>query len=187
MYVKVRAITDDKLCYDMALATINKKSDKEPTPEWMNKLYRSEHSPARAKWFLVEFIDVPYWVINHIVRHTNGVQPYIGTQRTDRTGVARNTLPQDNPIYAAYLINAQAMINISRKRLCNMASQETRKLWQMVKDEMYDVDPELSDYMVRECVYRNGLCPEFNSCGFNKSSSMYLEVVPYVELFEGGR
>ena len=57
------------------------------------------------------------------------------------------------------------MINISRKRLCNCASQETRVAWQKVKDEVAKVEPELASCMVKECVYR-GFCPEMFSCGY---------------------
>lgn len=62
-------------------------------------------------------------------------------------------------------VNAQALINISRKRLCGKASKETREAWRAVKKEMEKVDPVMASVMVPECVYR-GFCPERKSCGF---------------------
>ena len=61
--------------------------------------------------------------------------------------------------------NAQALINISRKRLCYCASKETREVWQMVKNEMEKVGPIMVKHMCKECTYR-GFCSEMKSCGF---------------------
>ena len=61
--------------------------------------------------------------------------------------------------------NAQALIFISRRRLCNQASPETRAAWQEVKEQVSAVDPVLGSVMVPECIYR-GFCPEFHSCGY---------------------
>ena len=65
--------------------------------------------------------------------------------------------------------NAQALINISRKRLCSCASADTREAWKQVKAAIAKVDPVLADKMVPECIYR-GFCPEFLSpCGYSKT------------------
>ena len=71
--------------------------------------------------------------------------------------------------------NFQALINISRKRLCNCASKETREAWQMVKDEIAKVEPELASVMVKECIYR-GFCPEMFSCGYHKTEAFKKEL-----------
>ena len=57
------------------------------------------------------------------------------------------------------VLNAQDLINISRKRLCNCASKETREIWEEVRRKIGEIDPEVASHMVRECVYR-GFCPE---------------------------
>ena len=61
--------------------------------------------------------------------------------------------------------NAQALIFISRRRLCGQASPETRDAWKEVKEKITQVDPVLGSVMVPECIYR-GFCPEFHSCGY---------------------
>ena len=60
--------------------------------------------------------------------------------------------------------NAQAFINISRKRLCiGCASTETREAWELVIEYLKEVDPILASKCVPECIYR-GFCPETDRC-----------------------
>ena len=59
--------------------------------------------------------------------------------------------------------NAQAIINISRKRLCSCASKETREAWGQVVEKLKEVDPVLAEVCVPECIYR-GFCPEIDRC-----------------------
>ena len=60
--------------------------------------------------------------------------------------------------------NAQAFINISRKRLCyGCASKETREAWELVIEYLREVDPILAEKCVPECLYR-GFCPEKKRC-----------------------
>ena len=73
---------------------------------------------------------------------------------------------------------SQALITISRKRLCSGASAETRQAWQLLKDEIAKVEPELASCMVRECVYR-GFCPEMHGCGFDKTEEYKKELERY--------
>ena len=98
-----------------------------------------------------------------------GIEHFITTQRTDRTGISRDELPQNSLVNHECEANAQALITISRKRLCHCASPETRQAWQKAKNEIALVEPELASVMVKECVYRNGLCPEMFTCGYNKT------------------
>ncbi len=109
---------------------------------------------------------------------------WITTQRSDRTGVNRDESPQGSLVNHACEADAQALINISRKRLCYCASKETREAWQEIKNKVAFVEPEITSVMVKECVYRNGLCPEFKSCGHNKSDAFKLELADYVRGFE---
>lgn len=60
--------------------------------------------------------------------------------------------------------NAQAFINISRKRLCmGCTSPETRLAWKLVIDALREVDPILAEKCAPECIYR-GFCPETERC-----------------------
>lgn len=78
-------------------------------------------------------------------------------------------------------MNAQALIDLAKLRLCNHASLETRKITQLIKDKVDLVDADLASMMVRKCVYRNGLCGE--SCGFNHSNQWVGEMHDYLDNF----
>ena len=148
-----------------AMNTIGKDNGKYPSSEWKTNILHAEHSPIRLLMFTIRFYDIPYWIVGHFVRHKIGVEHFVSTQRTDRTGINRNELPQNNPVDYTMVANAQALINISRKRLCHQASPETRQAWLMVREALDNVgESELAQAMIPECVYR-GFCPEIRSCG----------------------
>lgn len=140
--------------------------DKEPTDTFKRKILKAEHSPVRLLEYDIIVEDVPYYVIMHLVRHFNGIEKFVATSREDRTGVPREERKQTDHIDAMFSVNAQAMLNISRVRLCRQASKETRELWRMIVDAVGEIDPIVRAFCVPNCVYR-GLCPEIKTCGFN--------------------
>lgn len=164
---------------DATMTTIGKTTGKYPTSEWKRKLIMSEHSPIRKLSFCWRWNGLPYFVSTHIVRHKVGIDHWVSTQRTDRTGEDRSVKPQSAPVNHECMANAQALLTISRKRLCNCASQETREAWQMVKNKVAEVEPELASCMVKECVYR-GFCPEMFGCGFDKTEKFKKEREEYI-------
>ena len=145
------------------LNTVGKKSTKAPTDEWKRKLLRAEHSPIRELWFGIK-MKIPYWVSVHFVRHHIGVNHYVQTQRTDRTNIDRNFLPQDAMVSHIMSINVQELMFMARKRLCKQASEETRAVMQLICSEVVKVCPELDGLLVPLCKYRNGICTEMFSC-----------------------
>lgn len=163
---------------DSTMNTIGKTTGSYPTSEWKRKLIMSEHSPIRRIKFYWRWNGIKSWVTVHFTRHKIGIEHWVTTQRTDRTNVDRNLSPQGTLINHACEANAQALINISRKRLCNCASKETREAWQLVKNEVAKVEPELASCMVRECVYR-GFCPEIFSCKYVKTEEYQKELEAY--------
>ena len=166
---------------DATMNTIGKNTGKYPTSEWKRNLILSEHSPIRKLKIAWKWEQLKYWISVHIVRHKHGIEHFVSTQRTDRTNVNRDELPQNSLVNHECEANAQALINISRKRLCNCASLETRQAWQEVKNKVAEVEPELAKCMVRECVYRNGFCPEMFPCGYNKTEAFEKELKDYLE------
>ena len=141
---------------------------KEPSSLWKKRILYAEHSPIRNLIFVIKIYDLPSWVSVHLVRHKIGIDHFVSTQRTDRTGKDRELLPQNSPVTHQITVNAQALINISRKRLCKCASLETQNVWKMVLETIKDSQPELYCVCVPECIYR-GFCPEMNSCGYYKT------------------
>lgn len=158
--------------------TIGKSTGQYPTSDWKRKLLMSEHSPIRKLKINWKWIDLKSWVSVHIVRHKHGIEHFITTQRTDRTGISRDELPQGALVKHECEANAQALINISRRRLCNGASKETREAWQEVKNRVAEVELELASCMVKECVYR-GFCPEMFSCNYHKTEAFKNELLEY--------
>lgn len=151
---------------DAARTTVHKEAGEgEPVPLWKKKILLAEHSPIRKLVFNFKWSNLMSWVSVHLVRHKIGIEHFVSTQRSDRTGIDRNKLPQDSLINHEISINAQAIITISRKRLCSCASKETREAWQLFLNSFKEKEPELYSVCVKECLYR-GFCPEMKSCGY---------------------
>lgn len=130
----------------------------------------------------VDFVweNIKQWITAHFVRHHVGVEKFVHTQRDDRRdlGVPRDELPQGAENDMMMTCNAQALINISRKRLCANAHKETREAWKLVVDEVKRQDPVLGSVLVPECIYR-GFCPEIKSCGFCKTEAYQKQLKEY--------
>lgn len=146
--------------------TDNKEdTSKEATEKFVKQLLISEHSPirlARIKW---SWDGIKSWISVHFARHWLGWEKWVSTQRTDRTGVNRDKSPQDTPVNMDVEANAQALINVSRYRLCKQASKETREYVMDLKASIKEKgQKEISNVMVPNCIYRMG-CPEFKCCG----------------------
>lgn len=176
--VKVTAVTDWDLVYSLALATAGMTPKSTPNVQWKSKIMKAMHSPIRALQFKVE-ITIPYWVSVHLVRHNVGVQHYVQSQRVDRTGEERDSKPQDAPVRHTMLINAEALVNISRRRLCYLASPETRRAWTVVIKALKEVDPVVGAYCVPQCI-AFGHCIEMKGCG------RYPKWLAYREKYERG-
>jgi hypothetical protein len=151
-----------------------------PSDRWKKTALLAEHSMIRKIHFKWVWIKLKSWISVHFVRHKIGIEHWVSTQRTDRTGIDRDKLPQDSPVNHEADANAQALITISRKRLCSQADPETRQAWSEVKDKMQTIDPVIASVMVRECVYR-GFCPEFHCCGYVNTEAYQEELKKYRE------
>ena len=150
-----------------ARSTINLEGEGKnyPADGWKKTILLAEHSPIRKIRFSWKWGDLKSWISVHFVRHNHGILHYVGTQRTDRTGRNRDEEKQSALVGHECEANAQALIFISRRRLCSQAAQETREAWRAVVDEVKKADPVLGSVLVPECIYR-GFCPEFQSCGY---------------------
>ena len=163
---------------DATMNTIGFSKGKYPDFEWKKKMILAEHSPIRKIKFSWRWVDIKYWVSVHLVRHWLGIVHFVKTQRTDRTNIDRNDLPQGALVNHEAEANAQALINISRRRLCGCASPETREAWKMVKNEVEKVDPAVAHGMVKDCIYR-GHCYEMYACGYHKTEAFKKELEEY--------
>ena len=164
-----------------ANTTINKEEGiKEPSSLWKKRMLLCEHSPTRQLLIKAKWYDLMYWVSVHLVRHKFGIEHWVRTQRTDRTEFNRNNLPQGSLVEHEIEVNAQSIINISRRRLCNSASKETREAWKEFLNSFKENQQELFNVCVPDCIYR-GWCYEFKSCGYHKTDDYKKKLEEYRE------
>lgn len=159
MQITVTKITD-KALLDLACSyTVNKDVHVKD----LKAFYMSEHSPIRTQLFLIEMKDIPTFVSVHFVRHNVGVIHFVKSNRIDRGG--NDTVDRMSPVNHMMIANAQAVINMARKRLCSKASIETQEVMSIIVNKIDEVDHDLACCLVPECEYRGG-CTELSSCGY---------------------
>ena len=168
MEISIKKIGEWENVKEAALFTIGKKyiSGNKISSSWKKKILLCEHSPIRENFITWEWHGIKSWISVHFVRHKIGIEHFVKTQREDRTGIPRDNKPQAELVNHRCSANFQAIINISRKRLClGQPHKETRKVWKLFLREIKEIEPELFSVAVPECIYR-GFCPEFNPCGY---------------------
>lgn len=170
MKITITPITESKRVLDKCRTTVSKEPSKNPRPStaFLDNIYMSEHSPIREKLFDIHIEDIPYAISTHICRHHAGIEKYVGTSRADRTGVDRSERSQMDLVSMDITVNAQALINMSKVRLCWCADKDARKVMFEIVKQIKDIEPELGNKLVPSCVYR-GFCSENNKeCGYDK-------------------
>lgn len=166
----------------------------DPSSNFKKRILIAEHGPIRSISVRFRWSDIKYWVAMHWKTHT--WMSNVNTQRNDRQdNYDRNAARQDAPVTFIGEMNAQHTIDTMRKRLCRMASNETRELAEDFKRTLRTVEPEWSDVLVPNCVYR-GSCPEASTCGYYKvlcsknidcmSTDIQTRYDAYNEVFYGG-
>jgi len=166
MEITVKQVTSWERVATAARMTVHKAAlGHEPTDDFKKRILRAEHSPIRQLEYDITIKDVPYFVVMHLVRHHIGIEKFVATSREDRTGIKRDERKQTDLVDCMFSCNVQALISISRKRLCACADSSTRATWRVVVEKLREIDPVLADACVPDCVYR-GRCPELYSCGY---------------------
>lgn len=155
-------------------ATVSKEAlEKEPSPAFKKSILIAEHNPIRFLRISWEWREIKSWCATHFARHVH-LDKYISTQRDDRTGRDRDSAPQSAPVTFIGDGNAQALIDMMRKRLCRQAHPETRAYAEDLKDAITELDPYVGEVLVPNCVYR-GACPELKPCGTYEAFRAYVE------------
>ena len=163
--IRVPMEEDWMLCKRCALVTAGKLPVMPPDFEWKKRMLGAMHSPVRVLNFVISLTDIPYYVSTHLVRHVHAV-PFVKSQRNDRQNeYDRTKAPQDAPVDMLWYMNAEELVTIAHKRLCNQASAETRDVVKEICRQVTEACPEFEDVLVPLCVYRGGVCTEFSPCG----------------------
>lgn len=135
----------------------------EPSKAFKRRILIAEHDPIRDIEIKFRWKDMPYWIAMHFKTHI--WRSRTNSQRPDRQfEYDREKAPQDAPVDFIGDPNVQHLIDTSRKRLCYQAAPETRKYWENLKATLHEIEPEISNVMTTNCVYRCGCC-ETPSCG----------------------
>ena len=150
---------------DDCRATVGKPPlGREPSDKFKREAVIAEHEPIRAIEVRFAWNRIPYWVAMHFKTHIWRCRTI--TQRNDRQQkYDRNKAPQDAPVNFIGSMNTQHHIDTSRKRLCFKAAPETREYMEDYKRTLRPIEPQISDAMVPNCIYRCG-CPEQSGCGW---------------------
>lgn len=146
---------------------------KEPSSKFKRAILIAEHDPIRDIIIKFRWKKLPYWVAMHWKTHI--WRSRCRSQRNDRqSAYNREKAPQDSPVEFIGDLNAQHGIDTWRKRLCYTASPQTRECAENFKKELHSYEPEISNVLVPNCIYRCG-CPEINGCMWFKQ---FLETYP---------
>ena len=172
-YIIVEKLTDKDLLQWACSLTIDSDSTMS-----LDRIYRNEHSPLRTQLFKVSMYGIPTFVSTHFVRHNVGIiGHYCKTQRDDRIGETEGDKHDRwTPTNHGILCNAQALINMARKRLCYCSHWATTNIMEKIKDTVEGVDSALARRMIPECEYRGGVCHEDRICGRRKGIKHWKEV-----------
>lgn len=167
MVVKLLKYPDDDdwmECKARALETVGMRPVTPPDHKWKHSILEARHSPIRHLMFAFE-IECPYWVSTHLCRHIHA-QPYVRSQRNDRQDeYDRNAARQDVTVRMIWDMNAEELMVIANKRMCNQAAVETRYVVREMCQQVIDVCPEFEGLLVPLCEYCGGVCHEMRSCG----------------------
>lgn len=118
--------------------------------------------------------------VENISKHPNGKDESVDI--FNRIHDLPNNFDRLAPTDLMGILNAQAIINISRDRLCAAASKETREVWENVITQLAYCDPELANHCVRPCV-ANGVCRE-HKCNFIDTTAYCEQRAEYIALFD---
>lgn len=161
----------EEVVNDCRMTVSKEELGHEPSQTFKKAILISEHDPIRDIEVKFRWASIKYWVAMHWKTHI--WRSRTNTQRNDRQdNYDRNKAPQDSPVEFIGDANAQHLIDTMRKRLCYMAAPETRKYAEDLKETLHGIEPELSDVLVPNCVYRCG-CPENGKCKFFENVIKY--------------
>lgn len=146
------------------LVTVGKETKTPPNFEWKSSILEARHSTIRELKFAFLLKNIPYWVSTHLVRHVHA-QPYVKSQRNDRQKeYDRTKAPQDAPVDMIWTMNAEELMVIANKRLCNQAAEDTRNVVKRMCELVIEKRPEFMGKLVPICVWQGGVCHEMFPC-----------------------
>ena len=137
----------------------------EPDFSWKQRILEARHSPIRYLQYSFLFQDIPSNISVHLCRHIHA-QPYVSSLRNDRqTQMDGDSAPRNTPVNMIIDVNAEELMIIANKRLCNKASVKTREAVQEMCRLASEATPEISRMLIPMCEFHGGVCHEMMPCG----------------------
>ena len=159
---------DWRRCKQRALVTMYGKGTtlpKVPTSKWKRRILAARHSPIRCLRYSFLITDIPSNIATHLCRHVHS-QPYVSSLRNDRqTVMDGDEAPRNTPVNMIWDLNAEELMVVANKRLCNLASPKTRDVIRQACILAEAATPELDGLLVPECERHGGRCYEMKGCG----------------------
>jgi hypothetical protein len=141
-----------------AVASVTMPGPLKTTSITLSDAYARGHSIIRSQIFYIRMHDVQAFVSSHFARHKH-VEHFIQSNRNDKNG-SEQAADRQTLIRHDMLINAESLISMSGKRLCGKSHVDTVRTMRTICTEIRKIDPDLYEYLVPQCIYRNGWCPE---------------------------
>lgn len=136
-----------------------------PSAELLHDILCARHTPIRVLNFAFLIEGIPSNTSTHLARHVHAT-PFISTLRNDRQSqMDGDKAPRDTPVNMIYYCNAEELMVIANKRLCNRAAERTREVVKRMCEAAIGAMPELRGLLVPMCEYCGGVCHEIHGCG----------------------
>lgn len=136
-----------------------------PSSKLLRDVLNARHSPVRVLNFAFLIENIPSNTATHFARHVHAV-PFVSSLRNDRQDrMNGDEAPRNTPVDMIFFCNAEELMTIANKRLCSKASAKTREVAGMMRDEVAKVMPEITEFLVPNCLWHGGVCHELESCG----------------------
>lgn len=166
-----------------AYMTIGKETEKVPDAKWKGRILGSRETPIRRLRFSFTLKGIPSYVSTHLCRHAIA-QPYVrrtvvgkellyidntdmetdlSAMNSPEMAIDRSRVSQMTPVNMIWDMNAETLMHIMNRRLCNNADEVTRKVVEMMKELVIESNPEFEPHLVPMCEYL-GRCTAMHSC-----------------------
>lgn len=155
-------------CKQRACITMGLKAKNAPSTAWKMSILEARHSPIRVLRYSFLIKDIPSNTATHFARHVHA-QPYISSLRNDRQEkIDGDNAPRNSPVDMILDVNAEELMVMANKRLCQCAAEKTREVMSMMCEIAKLYTPEIGDFLVPMCEYHGGVCHEMQGCGMHE-------------------
>ena len=125
----------------------------------------AEHSPIRCIQFDIRLLVYSFVSVHLRTHNKTGQLHFVESLREDRTKRTDIEGGRYDLVRHMMVLNAQHLIDMSRRRLCSKASKATTDIWREVCEAACEAVPALEGLLRPNCVYQ-GRCYESKPCGY---------------------